>query len=387
MLSGTLKGTLTIDLSQGVAGPYAALLLAQYGSSVIKIEPPQGDWGRRLGATGDNPGPYFLATNFGKRGLVLDLKNAVARDAALALCAKADIVIEAFRPGVMQRLGLGYDSLKAINSRIIYVSINGFGSSVELRDRPATDSVVQAMSGMMHENHGTEDGIPHRVPGTPLDLATGMFAFQAAIMSLLARDRGHNSSYYVECSILRTAAALNNVGLIGAATSAMKNERPASPLGVFRTVDGWISIAIIGDDQWRRFCSAVGRNDWGNDERFDTLAKRIKHDSFLSSEVKVIFASGTTATWARKLAEADILAEVIQNFEEFLKSAQLKAANILSFVTDPIFGNLPVCLGPGLETAPDRYNSAPSIGQHTKEVLLQFGLMPATIDTLVGGKG
>src|SRR6516225_10336306 len=195
-----------LDLGQGVAAPYCAMLLAMHGAEVIKLEPLAGDWSRGLGTRYGNHTAMSAHYNRGKRSLALDLKAAVARDIAVSLATRADIVIESFRPGVAARLGLGYDELRARNPRLLYLSVSGFGQDGLYVARPCTDSVAQAFSGLMSVNLGN-DGMPHRNGAVIIDTVTGLYAAQALAVALYKRER-RGEGRYLEVSLTQCAAAI-----------------------------------------------------------------------------------------------------------------------------------------------------------------------------------
>jgi crotonobetainyl-CoA:carnitine CoA-transferase CaiB-like acyl-CoA transferase len=203
---GAYAGLRVLDLGQGVAAPYCAMLLAMHGAQVVKLEPPAGDWSRGLGMRYGDQTAMSAHYNRGKRSLALDLKASTAREIAVALATASDIVIEGFRPGVAVRLGLGYDELRARNPRLLYVSVSGFGQEGPYVALPCTDSVAQAFSGLMSVNLGN-DGIPHRVGAIIVDTLTGLYAAQAQGVALYARER-HGEGRRIEVSLAQCATAI-----------------------------------------------------------------------------------------------------------------------------------------------------------------------------------
>ena len=187
------EGLTVVDLSQGIAGPYCGMLLAQQGANVIKVEPVDGgDWARALGISYDGQTAYTITGNIGKRSLALDLKSDAGKEVLWQLAEKADVFMEGYRPGVISRLGFGYEDLSRRNPGVVYLSVSGFGQAGPLAGRPALDPALQALTGMMSSNKG-EDGIPHRVMFIPVDMATGLYSFQALSSALYARrdeDKG-----------------------------------------------------------------------------------------------------------------------------------------------------------------------------------------------------
>ena len=203
------KGLKVVDLSQGVAGPYCAMMLAQYGADVLKVEPTDtGDWSRALGTIYGDHTAYSIPANLGKRSIALDLKSDEGRAVLWRMIEGADVFIQGFRPGVIDRLGFGYQAVSAKEPRILYVSVSGFGLSGPLSERPAMDPVLQAYTGLMAENRG-EDGIPHRIPIISIDMSTAIYAFTAVSSALYAR-RDEPVGRHIEASLMQGGASLQD---------------------------------------------------------------------------------------------------------------------------------------------------------------------------------
>jgi crotonobetainyl-CoA:carnitine CoA-transferase CaiB-like acyl-CoA transferase len=206
-------GLKVIDVSQGVAGPYCAMMLAQYGANVIKVEPTDtGDWARGLGTKYGDHTAYSIPSNIGKRSIALDLKQPTGRDVLWRLIQGADIFVQGFRPGVIDRLGFGYDAVAEREPRILYLSVSGFGQKGPLAERPAMDPVLQAYTGMMSENRG-QDGIPHRIPFISIDMSTAIYSFGALTAALLARQHEARGRH-IDASLMQAAAGLQVVRLM-----------------------------------------------------------------------------------------------------------------------------------------------------------------------------
>ncbi len=200
------EGLRVIDLSQGIAGPYCAMLLAQHGADVIKVEPPVGDWARTLGTRYSDQSAYSIAANLGKRSIVVDLKEERGLRIVRRLIEGADVFVESFRPGGAARLGLGYEAVSAGNPRVLYISVSGFGQTGPEHERPAVDTTLQAFTGLMSVNQGA-DGTPHRVGAVVIDMSTALFTFQAVAAALYAR-RSEPRGRYLEASLMQAGAAL-----------------------------------------------------------------------------------------------------------------------------------------------------------------------------------
>jgi crotonobetainyl-CoA:carnitine CoA-transferase CaiB-like acyl-CoA transferase len=380
-------GLKVVDLSQGVAGPYCGMLLAQHGADVIKVEPTgEGDWARTIGKRYGTHTAYSIPTNFGKRSIALDLKSAEGKEVLWRLIAGADVLLEGFRPGVLDRLGFGYEAVSAREPRILYVSVSGFGQTGPLADRPAMDPVLQAFTGLMVDNKG-EDGIPHRVPFVVIDMSTALYAFQALSAALYAR-RDEPRGRRIEVSLLQAASAMQAIRLM---TVYLEGERVrrAMPSGVFRTADGWLQFLIVREDQWRAFCGVLGTPELANDPRFADGQSRSDNEAELMAIVRPAIAEKSTSHWAQRLRQADIMHERLNGFRDFLAQPQAEAMNLVSFLDLPeapeafpvpnIAGVAPFAKG-----TPRAATPVP--GQHTRTILEEHGYSAEEIAGLIARK-
>ena len=299
-------GLKVVDLSQGIAGPYSAMLLAQYGADVIKVEPPEGDWARALGKRYGDMTAFAIAANLGKRSIVLDLKTDEDRQILRRLVATADVFLESFRPGVAARLGVGYPDVDAINPRIIYLSVSGFGQIGPDAERPAVDTVFQAFTGLMSVNRGL-DGIPHRVPVIVMDMATALSNFQAMAVALYAR-RDEPRGRYIESSLLRGGATLQAVSMIQHHLEGGKPQPGLTPSGTFKASDGWINLTILRDADFPVLCDALEIPAAKSDPRFATndsrFAERDRPQRAARSRVRRAHHRGPVGAAARGAAHA-----------------------------------------------------------------------------------
>ena len=246
--NAAFAGLKVVDLSQGVAGPYCGMLLAQHGADVIKVEPTgEGDWSRTLGKRYGGHTAYSIPTNLGKRSIALDLKSDEGKDVLWRLIGGADVLLEGFRPGVLDRLGFGYEAVAKREPRILYLSVSGFGQTGPLAGRPAMDPVLQAFTGLMMDNKG-EDGIPHRVPFVVIDMSTALYAFQALSAALYARrDLAHGR--HIAVSLLEAASAIQAIRMMMVYLEGERVRR-SMPSGVFKTADGWLQFLVVRQQQW-----------------------------------------------------------------------------------------------------------------------------------------
>jgi crotonobetainyl-CoA:carnitine CoA-transferase CaiB-like acyl-CoA transferase len=380
-------GLKVIDLSQGVAGPYCGMLLAQHGADVIKVEPTgEGDWSRTIGKRYGTHTAYSIPANFGKRSIALDLKSAEGKEVLWRLIAGADVLLEGFRPGVLQRLGFGYEAVSAREPRILYVSVSGFGQTGPLADRPAMDPVLQAFTGLMVDNKG-EDGIPHRVPFVVIDMSTALYAFQALSAALYAR-RDEPRGRRIEVSLLQAASAMQVIRMMMVYLEGERVRR-AMPSGVFRTTDGWLQFLVIRQDQWRAFCGVLGTPELANDPRFADGQLRADNEADLLAIVRPAIAEKPTSYWTQRLREADIMHERLNSFRDFVAQPQTQAIDLVSFLELPdvpeafpvpnIAGLAPFASGTLRATTP-----VP--GQHTHTILQEHGYSADEIAGLIARK-
>jgi crotonobetainyl-CoA:carnitine CoA-transferase CaiB-like acyl-CoA transferase len=377
-------GLKVIDISQGVAGPYCGMLLAQQGAEVIKVEPTgAGDWARTIGKRYGTHTAYSIVANLGKRSIALDLKSVEGKEVLWRLIAGADVLLEGFRPGVLDRLGFGYEMVAAREPRILYVSVSGFGQIGPLSDRPAMDPVLQAFTGMMVDNKG-EDGIPHRIPFIVIDMSTALYAFQALSAALFAR-RNEERGRRIEVSLMQAAGAMQAVRMLTAYLEGDRARR-AMPSGVFRTSDGWLQFLVVREDQWRGFCNVLGTRDLATDKRFADAELRIDNEAELLAIVRPAIAEKPTSYWTERMRNADIMHEKLNGFGDFLASPQAEAINFASYLELPeIAQSFPVPNIAGIAPfAPGTPRGAmPTPGQHSAAILKDHNFDASEIKSLI----
>jgi crotonobetainyl-CoA:carnitine CoA-transferase CaiB-like acyl-CoA transferase len=366
-------GLKVIDFSQGVAGPYCGMLLAQQGAEVIKVEPMDGDWARNLGQEYGEHSAFSVAANLGKKSIVIDLKNQKSLQIIDKIIKDVDVFIEGFRPGVIDKLGLGYERLKKNNPKLIYLSISGFGQKGPMSKKPAMDPVIQAFTGFMSENKGPDD-IPHRTPVIMFDMATALYAMQIISATIFARI-SEKFGKKIEISLMESAAAFQSIRLMSGYMEG-PYKHASSPSGTFKTKDGWIQLIVVKNHEFNKFCDAVGWNKFKDDPRFSSNTKRREHENFLTKEVQKLFANKPTDYWKNLLDQYQVQNEKVQSYKELVESNQTKELNLISWLDQPTTGKLwPIPNIPGLSKLieNDSNSSAPSLGQHTKEILLSQG--------------
>lgn len=376
------KGIRVVDFSQGMAGPYCGHLLAQYGADVVKVEPPIGDWLRSNGKQFGDHSAMSIVTGRGKRSLALNLKSANGQKIALALVARADVVLENNRPGAMTRLALDYTAARAAKPDIIYLSITGFGQSGPYMNRPATDTVVQSYTGLALAN-GSNDGVPRRVGVLVPDMVAALYAFQSVAVALYAKAKGRGGRF-LDVSLTQAMAAFQANMLIYTALEGSRPERLAVPSGTYPTADGWISLAIINESQWPRLSLAIGRPDLVDDERFKSREARYSNFVVLNDIVASETRKQSTATWLPLLEAADIPHAQVNSYADLLADPHFQAARGVAWIEQANVGRVPIAGIPAAPRAGEGAPSqAPSIGEHSRALLLELDYSAAEIDALI----
>jgi crotonobetainyl-CoA:carnitine CoA-transferase CaiB-like acyl-CoA transferase len=376
-LGPPLDGLRVVDLSRVLAGPYCTMMLADLGADVVKIERPgDGDETRTWGPPyAGGEAAYFLSVNRSKRSVAVDLKQPEGRALVLDLCARADVVLENFRPGAAERLGLDAATVHDRNPAAVYCSITGFGRHGS-RERPGYDFVVQAESGLMAVT-GAADGPPTKAGVAVVDVVTGLHAAVAILAALRRRD-ATGQGERIEVSLLDSAfSSLANVAqsalVTGEEPGRFGNAQPSiAPYQPFRASDGWIAVAAANDSLFARLCDALGCPELAQDERFRTNAARVRNRAELLPPLEDAFAARSAEEWVAALDEAGVPAGKIRGVLEALRAAAPATVR----VEHPSAGELELVASPfALESSPVREPVAPPLlGQHTREVLTELGL-------------
>jgi crotonobetainyl-CoA:carnitine CoA-transferase CaiB-like acyl-CoA transferase len=378
-------GLKVVDLSQGVAGPYCAMLLAQYGANVIKVEPIEGgDWSRSLGIRYGDQTAYSIPANVGKRSIALDLKQAAGRDVLWRLVHGADVFVQGFRPGVIERLGFGYTAVMEREPRILYVSISGFGQRGPLAERPAMDPVLQAYTGLMAENAG-EDGIPHRTPIIAIDMSTGMYTFGAVAAALHAREH-LPTGRHIEASLMQAAAGLQVFRMLGADLEGGVARPISPPNGVYKTSDGWISITVVRPFEWEGYCRALDLPALHAEQRFATMDGRTSHAEELNAVLRPLLAATSTADLSARLAAQRVMHEALNSYAEFLRQAHVAESGAVAWLNHPhVPQPMPLANLIGLPPFEDgaARSLAPGRGEHSEAILHEHGFSSQAIAALL----
>ena len=385
-------GVKVVDLTGGVAGPSCAMMLAQHGADVIKVETPHagGDWSRILGRTYEDHSAFSVYGTLGKRSVAVDLKTPEGKEILWRLTSGADIFMEGFRPGTIQRYGFGYDAVSAKVPGILYYSISGFGQTGPMAARPAMDPVLQAFIGIVNENRGEHDNHPHRFAISAIDMFTGLLGFQALSTSLLIQSRQKvKQGRFIEASLMQGGAMLSVIRLIAQYLERGSATRTSMPNGVFGTADGQLNVTMVRPTDWPPFCETIERADLLEDPRFSTHAARGKNLDELYGVVRPVFKAKTTEWLAKRFSDRNIMNYRVNSYEEFLREEQVAATGIMSWLEQPGFPELvPMPNIPGLppfESGTKRAH-APTLGQHTREVLREHGYSDSEVASLLERK-
>jgi crotonobetainyl-CoA:carnitine CoA-transferase CaiB-like acyl-CoA transferase len=389
--AGPLDGITVLDLTRVLSGPYCTMILADMGARVIKIEQPgKGDDTRAWGPPFvGSESAYFLSINRNKESVTLDFKRAEGRAVLDRLIAKADVLVENFRPGAMKRLGLDYETVAAKHPSLVYASISGFGQHGPKRDRPGYDAVVQAEGGLMSVT-GSSDGPPYRLGVAIADLVSGLLAAQGVTLALLARHRTGRGQQ-VDIAMLDGVAALLSyqAGIFfatGSAPPRMGNRHPTIvPYETFEASDGEFVLAVGNDEQFKRFCTTAGLDGVASDERFATNRGRVTNYDVLRPILGDALRRRTRSEWIDALTAGGVPCGSVRDVREVLTDPHLEARNMIEAVEHASVGPLKVLGVPiKLSDTPGRVRTAPpTLGQHTAHVLRHdVGISDSDIEAL-----
>jgi crotonobetainyl-CoA:carnitine CoA-transferase CaiB-like acyl-CoA transferase len=394
MAGGPLEGVRIVDLTSVVVGPLATQILADHGAEVIKVESPGGDLGRTIGGLGVTPGmgPKFLHLNRNKRSIVLDLKKPEGYQALMKLIERADVLVWNVRPDSMARMKLSYDDVRAVNPKIIYCGMFGFGQGGRYRKKPAYDSIIQGSAGVAALNHRAQ-GEPRFLPMVIADKTVGLIAVQMMLMALFSRERtGEGQS--IEIPMFENMAAF-----VLSEHMYMKTfDPPRGPTGDPRlldpqakplaTRDGWICISANTNAQAFAFFDGIGRPELKTDPRFDSIAARFRNVGEYFGIRAESLKEKTTAEWLEIFDALDVPAMPYHTLDSLMEDPHLQEVGLFQRIEHPTEGSivnmdLPNKLSRG---ARSDFNPAPKIGQHSVEILREVGYAQEDIDALVAGK-
>jgi len=382
-----LEGIRVLDLTRALAGPYCTMMLGDLGADVIKVErPDRGDDSRGWGPpfVGDPYGPYpgesayFIAANRNKRGITVNLKSAEGQEIARRLASVSDVMVENFRTGVLDGMGLGYDDLRALNPRLVYCSISGYGRTGPYADRPGYDFIIQAEGGLMGII-GPEEGPPYRVGVPIVDITAGMFAATAILAALRACDQT-GVGQLVDISLLDTQVALltnvaSNYLIGGAEPRRLGNAHPnVAPYETFRARDRWFALAAANERQWAVLCDLLDRPDLKDDPRFATNGDRVSNRPAMAKALGKVFAARDADEWLADLREAGLPCGPINTIPDVFEHPQAQARGLAIETEHPTAGSVRVTGFPYKlsQTPADLRRPPPLLGQHTAQVLTEL---------------
>jgi crotonobetainyl-CoA:carnitine CoA-transferase CaiB-like acyl-CoA transferase len=383
-----------LDLTGVVSGPYATMFLADQGADVLKIEPIGGDITRRSRAVIDKAGEFsalFISSNRGKRSLSIDVKSEAGREVMAKLVAQSDVLVQNFRPGTTERLGLGPDELRKRHPRLIYVSISGVGDSGPYVKKRVYDPIIQALSGFADIQSQPVTNRPQMIRTIVCDKTTAVFTAQAVSSALYAREKTGQGDH-IQVAMLDTMISylwpegMMQYTVVGAeATTQDPNDRPDL---VFKTLDGYITCGTISDSEWQGFCKASGDPELAKDERFATPGARFVNATARINKMQEYIAQRTTAEWLERLDAADVPCAPILRRGEIIANEQVVARGLIEEFEQPMVGrvrqpkpaaifevNKAVIGGP-----------APRVGEHSRAVLRDLGYSDSAIDTMIVDK-
>jgi len=389
-----LGGIKVLDLSRALAGPYCTMMLADMGAEVIKVEMPgTGDDSRAWGPPFvEGESAYFMSINRNKKSITLDMKGSKAIEIIMKLIKGSDVLVENFRPGAMERLGLAYQQVKAMNPRLVYCSISGFGQNGPYRMLPGFDQVLQGMGGLMSIT-GEPDGPPVKV-GVPIaDITAGMFAAYGIAIALFTREKT-GSGQMVDISLLDSQVALLTYRAGSFFASGEIPRRVGSghpvivPYQAFKARDVYINIAVGNDQLWGKFCKAVGLEDIMNDPRFATNAKRVQNRNEVVKVVGDLIATKNGDEWLKILTDAGIPCGPIYSVDKIFSDPQVIHRQMVTELHHPKAGTIKVTGNPvKLSDSPGELTMPPPLlGQHTQEVLEGLGYSAKDIEELKQAK-
>ncbi len=376
--AGPLEGLRVLDLTEHMAGPFCTMILADMGAEVIKLERPgRGDSSRAMG-DGSERNPYFRYINRNKKGITLDYKQPEGRQLFLALVETVDVLVENYRPTVMPRAGLGYETLRELNPRLIYAQLSGLGYDGPLAGRGGFDLIAQGMGGIMHVT-GEPDGPPTSV-GLPIcDLGTGMWGVQGILAALYERQRT-GAGNLVECSLLETAIGFSSWTSAGwlaerkEPTRQGSRHRQNAPYQRMATGDGYLMVGAGGQSIWQRCAEALGHPEWCEDPRFLSSRHRMQNREALEAEMEAVLATAGTEHWVEVLAAAGVPCGPVYNYEQMFDDPQIRHRKLVVHASDEELGEVPhirtpIRIGDGVRVR----TVAPKLGQHNGEIYGALG--------------
>lgn len=393
-MSGPLKGVRVLDLTGVVSGPFATMFLADQGADVLKIEPIGGDITRRSRAAIDKAGEFsalFISSNRGKRSLSIDMKSDAGRDVLAKLVAQSDVLVQNFRPGTTERLGLGADELRARYPRLIYVSISGVGDTGPYAKKRVYDPLIQALSGFADIQSDPVTNRPQMIRTIVADKTTSLYTAQAVAAALYAREKTGKGDHIQVAMLDAMISYVWPEGMMqytvvgGEAAAQDPKDRPDL---VFKTLDGYMTCGTISDSEWQGFCKATGDAELSKDERFATPAGRTLNAAARITKMAEYIVTRSTADWLERLDAADVPCAPILRRNEVIHNEQVVARGIIQEFVQPTVGRVrqPKPAARFAVHEATIGGPAPSVGEHSRVVLRDLGYSDAAIDKMVTEK-
>lgn len=386
-----LAGIKVVDLSGGVAGPAAAMTLAQYGADVVKVESPYrgGDWARVLGRRFGDHSAYSLYGTLGKRCIALDLKTEEGKAVLWRLVEEADVFIEGYKPGVIKQMGFDDEAVRARRPDIVYYSISGFGQSGPLSQQPAMDPVLQAYIGITDENRGEYDNHPRRITISLIDMYSSLLAFASIVTALFARrDTGKGQS--INMSLMQGGAHLSAIRMIA---SYLENGVPQAmtpnPNGIYKLSDCQANITMVQPTDWAVFCKVIERPEWAEDIRFRETPDRRANMKELQKLVADELSTRTFAWVSERLTSGGIMHTKFNTYSEFLHDEHVEQSGLISWLDQPgLSQKVPMPNFPGLPpfVSGEPRAHAPIVGEHTRDILRELQYSAKEIEHLIAQK-
>ena len=388
-----LEGVQVLDLSTVMAGPYCSMVLGDMGAEIIKIENfPEGDASRRFDPQINGESYCFAVLNRNKKSIGLNMKDPRGKEIFMKLAAKADIITENFRPGVVKKLGVDYEVIRKLNPGVIYASMSGFGQTGPYGRKGGFDIVAQGMSGIMMMT-GYPGGRPAKVGIAMNDIASGVTALYGILGAYIGRLKT-GQGQYLETSLLEAGLAWTiwesgayfGMGELPAATGT--RHRRSTPYQAYKTRDSYVTVGANNDKLWRNFCTIVcGKPEWLTDPRFEDVRSRLKNIDELEKEIEAVFAIQPTAHWVEKLDAAEVPGGPVYSYDQILDDPHIKARKMVVEIDHPKIGRMK-SLGLPVKSTGELLSirrPAPWLGQHSEEVLRGLGYSTADIDTMFEG--
>jgi crotonobetainyl-CoA:carnitine CoA-transferase CaiB-like acyl-CoA transferase len=389
VMPGPLDGIRVIDLTTVVSGPVCTMILADQGADVIKVEPPGGDITRRTSGEGQMTA-MFVSSNRGKRSIALDLKQPAALDALRRLISGADVLVQNFRPGTMERLGLDEPRVRATNAGLIYVSISGVGETGPYVKKRVYDPVIQSLSGFADVQADQETGRPKMIRTIVADKTTAIYAAQAVCAALVARGRT-GQGQHIRLSMLDTMVAflwpeaMTQYTVVGREDAPQPAPRPDL---IFETLDGYITVGSLSDPEWRGLCGVIGKPEWIEDARFRTPFARSMNGAERIGLVGAILATGHSQDWLDRLDAAEVPCAPVLRRADVMNNVQVVNNALIELMEQPTLGTVRQARPAArFDRTPARIaGPAPRIGEHTEAILAEAGYSAGEIEALKNSK-